>query len=86
MDSGGIPMRCFCVGEPLLGVCGVDARGEPWVHVKVWKGQRLYAEVVATSGLVKLRCRKCLRWHKVTIVLGAPALEEMSTRQQQLHS
>jgi hypothetical protein len=71
-------MRCFCHGEPLLAVCGVDAHGEPWVHVRVWKGQRLYSEVIASSGVVKLRCRKCLRWHKVKIVRGAPTLEEIS--------
>jgi hypothetical protein len=78
MADGGLPMRCFCAGEPLLAVCGVDRAGEPWVHVKVWKGQRLYSEIMVSSGVVKLRCRKCLRWHKVTIVRNAPALEETS--------
>lgn len=83
--DGGFPLRCYCAGNPLLGVCGTDERGDPWVHVKVWKGQRLYAEVLASSGVVKLRCRKCLRWHKVKIVRGAPALEEIRAASDHLH-
>lgn len=73
--GGGIAVRCFCVDHPLLAMCGRDeASGEPWVHVKTWKRGRLYAEVVATAGDVKIRCRDCLRWHTVRIVRGAPAL------------
>jgi hypothetical protein len=70
---GELELRCFCHKKALLAVAGRDAHGEPYVHVKVWKsvgrGQppRLFAEVVATSGVVRLRCRECLRWHKVSI-------------------
>lgn len=85
MLPDGIPMRCSCRENPLLAMCGVDRDGEPWVHVKVWKGQRLYAEVIATSGVVRLRCRNCLRWHKVKIVRGAPALEEIRAAANHLH-
>ena len=77
MTDEGIPLRCYCNGHPLLAMCGVDEHGEPWVHVKVWKSQRLYAEMIASSGVVRLRCRKCLRWHRVRIVRGAPTLEEI---------
>lgn len=62
-----IEIRCFCAREPLLALCGRDATGEPYVHMKVHKARRLYGEMVATSGIVMLRCRECLRWHRITI-------------------
>lgn len=61
-------LRCFCSRRPLLAKCGRDERGEPFIWVKVFKQGRIYGEVVATSGTVKLRCRECLRWHQVKIV------------------
>lgn len=62
-------VRCFCRNKPLLAVCGRDARSsEPFVHVKTWKGGRLYAEVIITSGVARIRCRDCLRWHTIRIV------------------
>lgn len=74
--SRGLDVRCYCVHRPLLAKCGRDEDGEPWIHVKVWKGKRLYTEIVATSGTVRIRCRECLRWYKVKIVRGAPTLQE----------
>ncbi len=72
-----LPLRCTCVNRPLLAYCGRDDEtGEPWVHVKVWRGQRVFAEMVATSGVVQLRCRDCGRWQRVKIVKGAPRLKE----------
>jgi hypothetical protein len=74
--SQGIPLRCTCAAAPMLAMCGNDpATGEPWVHIKGWKGQRLLVEAVVTSGVVKLKCRECLRWYRVRIVRGAPRLE-----------
>lgn len=62
-------VRCFCQRKPLLAVCGRDSKsGEPFVHIKTWKQQRLYAEVVVTSGVVRIHCRECLRWHTIRIV------------------
>ena len=56
-------------------MCGSDPKtGEPWVHVKSWKKGKLYTEVVATAGIVHIRCRDCGRWHRVRIIKGAPAL------------
>lgn len=72
----GLEIRCFCAHRPLLAKCGTDEHGEPWIHVKVWKGQRLYTEIVATSGVVKIRCRECLRWQRIHIIRGAPQLHE----------
>lgn len=48
------------------------------MHVKVYKGQRLFGEVIAT-GDVKIRCRNCFRWYKVVIKQpGAATLQETS--------
>lgn len=44
-----------------------EKTGTPFVHVKSWKAQRLYTEVVVTEGSVRIRCRECLRWQTVTI-------------------
>ena len=72
----GLAVRCFCQHHPLLAKCGTDEWGNPWVHVKVWKGSRLYTEIVVTSGIVQVKCRECLRWYRIRIVRGAPTLQE----------
>lgn len=58
-------LRCFCSREPLLATYGLDEKGKPYVHVKVYKQGRIYGEVLVTEGVVKLHCRECLRWHAV---------------------
>lgn len=74
--QNGLEVRCHCAHHPLLAKCGRDDRGEPWVHVKVWKGKRLYTELVATAGVVRIKCRDCMRWQTINIVRGAPVLRE----------
>lgn len=61
-------LRCFCKQKPLLATYGVDSRGRLFVHIKVYKGNRIYSESVIMDGTVKIRCRNCLRWHQVNIV------------------
>lgn len=34
-----------------------------YVHIKVYKGKRVFAEVISHTGDLQLRCRECLRWH-----------------------
>lgn len=76
VDDLGLELRCYCSSRPLLARCGRDpVTGEPWVHVKTWKQKRLYTEVIATGGTVRIRCRECLRWMNVKIIRGAPQLE-----------
>lgn len=66
--DGSLELRCFCRRKPLLAICGRDKRtGEPYVHIKTWKGQRLYTEVVITAGTARIHCRECLRWHTIRI-------------------
>lgn len=73
----GEPVRCFCEKRPLLAVVGIEERtGEPMVHVKSWKGGRLYTEIVVISGVTRVRCRECLKWMTIKIVKGAPLLKE----------
>lgn len=62
----GEPWRCFCSKRPILGIIGHDAEGT-YLHVKVYKQSRIYGEIIAYSGLVRVRCRECLRWHQVRI-------------------
>lgn len=60
-------LRCFCSSRPLLAVVDIDKKGAPFVHLKVHKQSRVYGEVVVTSGEINVRCRSCLRWHRVNI-------------------
>jgi hypothetical protein len=52
----------------LLATYGVDPKGRLFIHVKIYKQQRIYGEVLVTDGTVKLHCRECLRWHTVNII------------------
>lgn len=67
MSTPRYELRCFCVREPLLAVYGVDEKGKLFVHVKVFKQRRVFAETVTYGGEIMLRCRECLRWQKVVI-------------------
>jgi hypothetical protein len=72
-------LRCFCGRKPLLATYGLDEKGRRYVHVKVFKQDRIFGEVVVTEGEVRLHCRECLRWHSV--VMRSPSkvlLEETS--------
>lgn len=60
-------LRCFCSRLPLLATYGIGDDGRLYVHVRVYKQRRIYGEVLVTEGIVKLRCRECLRWHTVVI-------------------
>jgi hypothetical protein len=50
-----------------LATYGVDASGQLFVHVKVYKQRRIFGEIIVTGGKVKLLCRECLRWYGVVI-------------------
>lgn len=71
------PLKCFCTRKPILAMYGLDAQGKLFVHIKIYKQNRVYGEILVTEGTVKLRCRECLRWHTVKIRQpGTAALEE----------
>lgn len=73
-------LRCFCARHPLLAVYGIDEKGKLYVHIKIWKQERLFGEMVITGGKVKIHCRECFRWHSVIIRQpGQAALKEEPT-------
>lgn len=73
----GEQVRCFCTERPLLAVVSIDERTrEPIVHIKSWKGKRLYFEIVVVSGVVRVRCRSCLKWMTIKMNRGKPGLRE----------
>lgn len=76
-----VELRCGCSKRPLLGKGGRDAHGKWFFHVKVFKQHRVYGEIIANSGTVRVRCRECLRWHVVKI-----RMESLEMREQPLPS
>jgi hypothetical protein len=67
--SGGRPIRCsFCVRRPLIATYGLDENRKPFIHIKVYKQKRIFANVVATGGPVHLQCRECNRWLRINFV------------------
>lgn len=77
-------LRCFCRGEPLLATYGIDSRGKLFVHVKIYKQNRIYGEIVFEGGIAKLRCRNCLRWHRVIFQERSAELAEVQSTDAQL--
>lgn len=70
-------LRCYCRRRPLLAVVGSDEKThEPYLHIKSWKQDRIFVEVVALSGDIKIRCRECLRWFTVRIRKDVDVKEE----------
>lgn len=69
-------LRCFCKRQPLLATFGVDSKGQLFVHVKIYKANRIFGELVIEGGVVKIRCRECLRWHTIRLRPGSAFLEE----------
>jgi hypothetical protein len=70
-------LRCFCSRQPLLGVYGLDRDGDPYIHIKIYKQQRIYGEWVFKAGLIKIKCRECFRWYNIQIHRGkSPELTE----------
>lgn len=64
-------IECFCARRPLLARAGRDSRtGLGFVWIKTVKGEQVMAEIIATSGTIRIRCRHCLRFHAVTLRQG----------------
>lgn len=60
-------LRCFCAKHPLLARIGRDDLGRPFAHIKVYKGGKVYGELILESGRLRLRCRDCGRWHTLRV-------------------
>jgi hypothetical protein len=61
-------LRCFCSRKPLLAIWGNDENGRPYIHVRIYKQGRIFGDVVAHGGEVKICCRECVRWHRIVFV------------------
>lgn len=60
-----LELRCFCRRRTLLAVCGRNPEtGHLFVHVKHRHGSAT-AEEIVESGVVRLKCHVCNRWHTV---------------------
>lgn len=76
------PLRCLCSRAPLLATYGLEADGEPYVHVKVYKQRRIYGNIVLSGGgNIRMQCRECFRWYRVDIIgqlIGLERLDNIS--------
>lgn len=69
-------IRCFCSRKPLLAMYGLDEKGQIYVHIKAYKGRRIFVEVLFTKGEIEMRCRDCFRWYRLVIKDNKPKLIE----------
>lgn len=70
-------LRCFCRYKPLLATYGID-EGKLFVHIKIYKKDRIYGNIVCEGGVVKVQCRDCGRWHRVNIIGRRANLREVA--------
>ena len=70
-------LRCFCARKPLLCLYGLDENGRAYVHLRVFKQQRIFGDLVAYGGEVKILCRECIRWHRIFFVGESRAQAEL---------
>lgn len=62
----------------MLAMFGLSQDGRPYVHVRVFKQHRVYADMLVRQGELELICRECFRWHRITFVVDSkrPVLAE----------
>ena len=51
--------------------------GKPFVHIRIYKQQRVFGEMILDSGTIRILCRDCFRWHKITIRKGGVTLGQV---------
>lgn len=72
--------------QPILAFYGIDEKGKPYLHVKVFKAKRVFGEILILSGDVQLRCRECYRWYRVQVpTRGRPHLIETPEPESDAH-
>lgn len=60
-------LRCEqCSRAPLLATYGIE-KGKVYLHVKIWKQNRIFGEFIVEGGVVRLKCRECHRWCRIII-------------------
>ena len=68
-----------------MGKYGRDDDGRPYVHIKAWKQDKLIVEVIQTDGELRVRCRRCKRWHTITIHGKVPVNVRMESLPASMH-
>lgn len=69
----------MCRHAPLLAVYGLDRVGRLYLHIKVYKQDRIFGNFVLRGGPVELQCRECFRWHVINFRNDQPVMEETRT-------
>ena len=59
-------LTCTCSRQPLLARVGI-LRGAPFLQIKASKSGRSLVDMVVTEGTVVIRCRECLRYHRIKV-------------------
>lgn len=70
-------IKCFCIRTPLLALIK-HRNGKPYVHIRCYKGNRIYVEVELTVGTMRFKCRECFRWHEVSIVRDKASVRQVN--------
>lgn len=52
----------------MLAIWGNDEDNVPYVHVRIFKQGRIYGDVVVNGGKIRICCRECVRWHRISFV------------------
>jgi hypothetical protein len=73
----GDTLRCFCAAHPILGIVKRDNFDKPFVHIKIYKQNSIYGEILFKMGEIRVRCRSCYRWHTIKIVREKAVIEEV---------
>lgn len=60
------PLRCTCNLKPMLAMWGKDENDNAYVHVRVYKQDRMYAEIYTIEPIM-LCCRACETWWYINI-------------------
>lgn len=79
-------LRCICCNrQPILAMFGLDEFNRVYLHIKVYKGQRIFGEILVEQGSkIRIRCRECLRWYRIVVGVGIPKLEESEAPQTEV--
>jgi hypothetical protein len=57
---------CTCSRQPLLARVGI-LQGAPFLEIKASKSGKPLVDVVVTEGTIVIRCRECLRFHRIKV-------------------
>lgn len=75
-DENRKEIRCFCARHPMLAMYGVDDSGRLYIHIKIYRQNRLFGEYIVRGGDIEMRCRECLRWYRIFIRDNRPVLRQ----------